>query len=146
MRRATAAVLVAVLVLAGAVALAVPQASGERVYTVAQVDSGLARRPAAWIGRVVEVRARAVIPVRHAAPICCTALLVDPVAPAQHIGLGWRTVSPLLRLALRVPFLQTFVAGRIGGLGVYRVQITRVTTLVPAPGLPQYFPYTGKTV
>lgn len=146
MTRRKVVTLVVVLILAAAVALAWPSSGGERVYTLAQVRAGLTRRPAAWIGRVLLVRARAIIPITRSAPLCCSATLVDPDQPGQRIQLGWRSLSPMLRLALHVPLLQTFVAGRIGGVGVYRVQLARVTTLVPASGLPQYFPYTGKTV
>lgn len=125
----------------------VPRGTGAGpIYTVAQVNAGLARNPAAWVGHVVQVRGRAVIPGNRGTVACCTALLVDPDVPAQHIYLVWRAASPLLTMLLGIPFVNTFVANRIGGIGVYRVLITRMTRLVPAPGLPNYYPYTNETV
>ena len=138
--------LVALTATAGSAALAPRPADAERVYTVAQVNAGLARNPATWIGRVVRVRGRAIIPVDHGTVRCCATLLVDPAAPAQRITLVWRSVSPWLTFLLRLPVIQAFVAPRVGGTGVYLVRLTRVARSGPAPGLPNYFPYTGETV
>ncbi len=130
---------------AGLGAFVLPQRS-EHVYTVAQVTAGLASNPGAWIGRVVTVRGRAIFPGGRAAVPCCSALLVDPTVRTQHIQLVWKTVSPFLRLMLSIPALKSFVAGEIGGDRTYRVRITRITRLVPASGLPSYYPYTSKTL
>jgi hypothetical protein len=131
---------------AAGLALAPGRAGAGQVYTVAQVNAGLARNPAAWVGRVVQVHGRAVIPIIHDTVACCSALLVDPNAPTQRIHLAWRAVSPVLAALLRIPLVKALVARRIGGIGVYRVLITRVSRVVPAPGLPKYYPYTNQTV
>jgi hypothetical protein len=73
-------------------------------------------------------------------------MLVDPNMPSQRIELVWRSVSPWLTVLLRLPVIQTFVARRVGGVGVYLVRLTQVAQLKPAPGLPAYFPYSSKTV
>lgn len=149
MRRRVMIALVAVVVLASAAGVAAFTSRGEDaepVYTVAQVNRGLAQNPAGWLGRIVRVRGKALIPMNRAGPVCCSGLLADPAAPAQRIRLVWRAVSPLLTLALRLPVLKAVAAPRVGGAGVYRVLLTRATGIVPAPGLPGYFPYSGKTV
>jgi hypothetical protein len=148
MRPRLVVALVALLVIgsaAGLGALILPQRSGQ-VYTVAQVTIGLASNPGAWVGRIITVRGKAVFPGGHAIVPCCSALLVDPTAQTRHIHLVWKTVSPLLRLMLSIPLLTPVVAGEIGGDRNYRVRITRITRLVPVSGLPNYFPYTGRTL
>ncbi len=61
-RLALPALLLIAMLLALAAALVVGRAAapGETVYTVAQVTLGMARRPGAWVGRTVLVRAVAV--------------------------------------------------------------------------------------
>jgi hypothetical protein len=140
--------LVALLVLgsaAGAGAFVLLRQSG-RVYTVAQVTSGLASDPEAWIGHTVTVRGRAVFPGGRAMVPCCSALLVDPTVPTRHIHLVWKAVSPFLTLMLSIPPLKAFVADHIGSDRTYRVRLTRITRLVPASGLPSYYPYTSRTL
>lgn len=139
-------VLVALMSAAGVAAFKPGGEGAEPVYTVVQVNRGLAQHPASWLGRIVRVRGQAIIPLNRAGPVCCSGLLADRTAPAQRIRLVWHTVSPLLTLALHLPLLKTVTASRIGGAGVYRVLLTRATGIVPAPGLPGYFPYTGKTI
>src|SRR5690242_11482864 len=119
----TLAAVVALTLAAGVAALT--NRGGGPVYTVAQINRGLAQHPAAWLGHVVSVRGKALIPINGGWPVCCSGLLADPAAPAQRIRLVWRTVSPLLTLALRLPVLKTVAAPRVGGAGVYRVFLTR---------------------
>jgi hypothetical protein len=137
----------AVLGLAVATGLAVRQDHGaERVYTVAQVTTGLAQHPAAWSGRTLNVRGRAVIPLYPgtASGRPSVAVLVDLHEPSSRIRLTWTRVNPLLTVLLRVPYVGAL--GWVGGVGVYRVHLIRSPFVVPADNLPQYFPYTNRTV
>ncbi len=144
------ALLVVALALAAGVAVALTaQMSGtQRAYSVAQVNAGLTYNPSAWLGRVVTVRGRLVIPISldRGAVICCSGVLVDPALPGQRIRLVWRAVGPLLAALLRVPVVKSLVAGRVGAVGVYRVRLMRLTRMVPAQSLPNYYPYVSKTV
>lgn len=117
------------------------------VYTVAQVTAGLDQHPAAWSGRTVEVRGRAVIPlcVRTSPCRLSLAFLVDLDRTGRRLRLAWTRVNPLLAGLLRLPYLGGVVAGRVGGVGVYRVRLVHATIVVPAQGLPAYYPYTSKT-
>jgi hypothetical protein len=116
-----------------------------RVYTVAQVTAGLAHHPAAWNGRTLDVRGRAVIPLCSNAASCrlSAAVLVDLHEPSSRIRLTWTRVNPLLTLLLRVPYVGAL--GWVGGVGVYRVHLVRSVRVVPADDLPRYFPYTNRT-
>jgi hypothetical protein len=147
MRRRTVVAALAVLGLAVVTGLAVRQDhGGERVYTVAQVTAGLAQHPAAWSGRTLDVRGRAMIPLCPGTASCRppAAVLVDLHAPSSRIRLTWTKVNPLLTVLLRVPYVGAL--GWVGGVGVYRVHLIRSPLVVPADNLPQYFPYTSRTV
>lgn len=117
------------------------------VYTVAQVTAALDQHPAAWSGRTVEVRGRAIIPLCVRTTPCrlSPAFLVDLDRPGSRLRLAWTRVNPLLADLLRVPYLGGVVAGRVGGVGVYRVRLMHATIVVPAQGLPAYYPYTSRT-
>ena len=146
MRRRTVVAAIAMLGLAVGTGLVVRQDHGaERVYTVAQVTAGLAHQPAAWNGRTLDVRGRAVIPLCPGAASCrpSAAVLVDLYEPSSRIRLTWRRVNPLLTVLLRVPYVSAL--GWVGGVGVYRVHLFRSPRVVPADNLPQYFPYTNRT-
>jgi hypothetical protein len=147
MRRRTVVAALAALGLAAVTGLVVRQDHGaERVYTVAQVTAGLAHHPAAWSGRTLDVRGRAVIPLCPGTASCrpSAAVLVDLHAPSSRIRLTWTKVNPLLTVLLRVPYVGAL--GWVGGVGVYRVHLIRLSLVVPADNLPQYFPYTNRTV
>jgi hypothetical protein len=146
MRRRTVAAVIAVLGLAVLTRLVVRHDQGAaRAYTVAQVTAGLAHHPAAWNGRTLDVRGRAVIPLCPGAASCrpSVAVLVDLHEPSSRIRLTWTRVNPLLAVLLRVPYVSAL--GLVGGVGVYRVQLVRSPRVVPADNLPQYFPYTTRT-
>ena len=147
-RRASVIILglLAIAVTAVLVTLVSRPVRAERAYTVAQVNAGLARNPSAWLGRVVSVRGRAIIPIDRGMVRCCATWLVDPDAPAQHIELVWRAVSPWLAMLLRLPLVGSIVAPRIGGTGIYLVRLTQATRITSATGLPDYYPYTTETV
>jgi hypothetical protein len=137
----------AVLGLAVVTGLAVrPDHAAGRVYTVAQVTTGLAHHPAAWSGRTLDVRGRAVIPLCAGTASCrpSAAVLVDLHESSNWIRLTWTRVNPLLAVLLRVPYVRTL--GWVGGVEVYRVHLIRSLHVVPADNLPRYFPYTNRTV
>jgi hypothetical protein len=147
MRRRTVVATITALGLAVVTGLVVRQDhGGARVYTVAQVTAGLAHHPAAWSGRTLDVRGRAVIPLCSVTSSCrpSAAVLVDLRAPSSRIRLTWTKVNPLLTVLLRVPYVGAL--GWDGGVGVYRVHLIRLPRVVPADNLPQYFPYTNRTV
>jgi hypothetical protein len=148
-RSVVAAMAVLGFALVNGLAAVVRQDRGaERVYTVAQVTTGLAQHPAAWSGRTLNVRGRAVIlPCpRTAACWPSAAVLVDLREPGSRIRLTWARVNPLLSVLLRIPYVGQVALGRVGGIGVYRVLIVRSSRVVPADNLPHYFPYTSRTV
>ena len=148
MRRRTVVTAIAMLGLAVVTGLVVRQDHGAaRVYTVAQVTAGLAHHPAAWNGRTLDVRGRAVIPRCPDAASCrpSAAVLVDLHEPSRRIRLTWTRVNPLLAVLLRLPYVVTVALGEVGGVGVYRVRLVRSTIVVPADDLPPYFPYTSRT-
>ena len=150
MRRRSVLVIVAAAIgiLAGGGVLVAPRGQAEHIYTVAQVDAGLALSPAAWIGRTLDVQGKAVIPT------CTTAAcrpgasdrLIDLRAPGQQISLMWSAVNPLLRTLMGIPFLRSVVADHVGGAGVYRVLILRTIKSVRDQGVPDYYPYNSRTV
>jgi len=75
------------LALAAALVVGRAAAPGEPVYTVAQVRAGMARRPGAWVGRTVLVRAVAV-PIAGSScptayPSCGGTRLTDSTAPGS---------------------------------------------------------------
>jgi len=121
---------------------------GQRVYTGAQVTTGLAQHPTAWSGRTLNVRGRAVIVPCPGTAACrpSAAVLVDMHEPGSRMRLTWTRVNPLLRVLLRIPYVGRVALGRVGGVGVYRVLILRSTRVVPADNLPRYFPYTSRAV
>jgi hypothetical protein len=104
------------LLLAGglaAVALVRPPAHGP-VYTVAQVQAQLARRPRAWTGRMLLVRGVAEVTVCVSTtpdgPLLCApprAVLRDagPPAASGSLPLVWAGPNPLLAVVRRVPLL-----------------------------------------
>jgi hypothetical protein len=146
-RSVVAAMAVLGLALVNGLAAVVRQDRGaERVYTVAQVTTGLAQHPTVWSGRTLNVRGRAVIlPCpRTAACWPLAAVLVDLHEPGSRIRLTWTRVNPLLAVLLRVPYVRAL--GWVGGVGVYRVHLIRSLLVVPADNLPRYFPYTNRTV
>src|SRR3954454_24938818 len=148
MRRRTVVAAMAVLGLALVTGLILRQDHGaERVYTVARVTAGLAQHPAAWNGRTVNVRGRAVIPLCPSTAACrsAAAVLVDLHEPSSRIRLTWMRVNPLLAVLLRLPYVGTVALGWVGGVGVYRVRLIRSILVVPADNLPRYFPYTSRT-
>src|SRR5207248_10582662 len=107
MRRHTVVAAIALLGLAVVSGLVVRQDHGaERVYTVAQVTTGLAHHPAAWSGRTLDVRGRAVIPLCPGTASCrpSAAVLVDLHEPSRRIRLTWTRANPLLAVLLRVPY------------------------------------------
>lgn len=154
MRRRSAVIVMTMavlgLVLAGGAATmaAVGQHGAARVYTVAQALEGLAHAPAAWNGRTVEVQGRAVIPLCAGAAPCrrSLAILSDLHQPGSQIRLTWARVNPLLSMLLQIPYLGSAAAGRVGGVGIYRVRLIHSTLVVPAANLPAYFPYTNRMV
>src|SRR2546421_3109 len=98
MRRRTVVAAMAVLGLALATGLAAvvrQERGGERVYTVAQVTTGLTRHPTAWIGRTLNVRGRAVLLPCPGTAACgpSAAVLVDVHEPSSRIPLTWTRVN-----------------------------------------------------
>jgi hypothetical protein len=100
MKRRPLAALVAalVLVLSGVLVLAVRQPRDEsRVYSVAQVQAGLQRAPASWIGRTIRVRALVtgiglpgLLQHRHGtlSSVSVVVALPGPYCPTASIGCG----------------------------------------------------------
>jgi hypothetical protein len=124
--------------------------SAERVYSVAQVTAGLALHPTAWTGRTLDVRGRAVVSLcpgtGTASCRSALAVLVDLHEPSSRIRLTWTRVNPLLTILLRIPYVGQVAVRLVGGVGVYRVRLIRSTLVEPPRDLPNYFPYTSKTV
>lgn len=143
----TVAVLLGVALVVGFVVEGRARGGTAPVYTVAQAMAGLDQHPAAWSGRTVEVRGRAVIPLCVRTTPCRlpAAFLVDLARPGRRIRLAWTHVNPLLAGLLRLPYFGDVVARRVGGVGVYRVRLMHATIVVPAQGLPGYYPYTSQT-
>jgi hypothetical protein len=84
----------------------------DTVYTVAQVQAGLAWRPGAWAGRTVRVRGRATacaIKLAHGHFHCMPRQprLNDPdvAATTEPLPLAWEDPSPALTVMRRVPLL-----------------------------------------
>ncbi|HZS89146.1 MAG TPA: hypothetical protein VFE42_16850 [Chloroflexota bacterium] len=143
-RAGITALLLLGLTMAGAVGLWEARQS-ERVFTVAEVQRGLASHPRQWIGRAILVRGvllvsmsdPGVIDVFHPPPyILVTYSLYQP-GPARSGGvsglplalklaphLAAPQASPLADLLRRVPWLQQFV-------GRPKVPIFRITVLPP---------------
>src|SRR3954447_16559057 len=142
MRRRTVVAAMAVLGLIVVTSFILRQDHGaERVYSVAQVTTELAQHPAAWNGRTVNVRGRAMTPLCSGTAACrsAAAVLVDLHEPSSRIRLTWTRVNPLLAVLLRLPYVGTVALGWVGGIGVYRVRLIRSTLVVPADNLPRYF-------
>jgi hypothetical protein len=96
-RRQTAVAALLLLVLGSVVLLAVQQPDDGQVYTVAQVQAGLQRAPAAWIGRIIRVRALVTgivlqVPMhRRGGAVSSVSVLValpGPYCPTSSIGCG----------------------------------------------------------
>src|SRR5919198_229113 len=99
MRRCSVVAAMAVLGLAlvnGLAAVVRQDRGAERLYTVAQVTTGLAQHPTVWSGRTLNVRGRAVLlPCpRTAACWPSAAVLVDLHEPGSRIRLTWTRVNP----------------------------------------------------
>jgi hypothetical protein len=102
------------LLLAGlVVAAALSAGHGDQapVYPVAAVQAGLARDPAAWLGRAVRVRGVAVLCVSsdsQSDPSLCShgsTYLLDAAEANQVLPLAWAGSDPLLAVVRRVPLL-----------------------------------------
>jgi hypothetical protein len=101
------------------------------VYTVAQVQAGLAHHPQAWVGRTVRMRGVAWRCLGWAYGPCLipSPILTDPGA-YTGLGLTRRTATPLLAFVHALPLVDRLVpleqASRWGVLASYRVQIRAV--------------------
>jgi hypothetical protein len=137
-----------VLTLACVAVIGLRAAGPERVYTVAEVQRGLATHPQQWIGRTVLVRGvflvsmsdPGVIDVFHPPPyILVTYTLYQP-GPARTGGISGLPLTlklaphlapartnPLADVLRRVPWLQRL-------LGAPGVPVLRVTLLAPPAG------------
>ena len=99
------------------------------VYSVAAVQAGLGRQPAAWVGRTVWVRGVAKGCGFSAAYDLCPPALVDAAAPAtgQPLWLSHGEASPLWTLLRHSPFLARFAPApqvlHWGVVATYRVQL-----------------------
>jgi hypothetical protein len=144
-------VLVALLGLALASSVLLAVAAGSQVpqgpmYSVAQVQAGLAHSPGSWLGRTVRVRGvaegcgfppstytageiSAGSPASEYLSACLPPHLADAASPAtvEALWLADRDQGRLLTLLRRVPILAWFAAApqalRWGVLATYRVQL-----------------------
>lgn len=104
-----------------------------RVYTVADVERGVARDPAHWIGRTVLVRGQPVSYLLWQAPdgVDMQIGLVDAGRGnnARPLSLRWGGPDPLLAFLRRLPMVGRFVPRPQRPfwdmLAVYRIQINR---------------------
>jgi hypothetical protein len=147
------AVAVMALALLGGVSLAaVLSATSRAVYSVAQVRSGLAHHPGAWVGQTILVRGivlgggfpirfRLVHVVRPAMSIPIVALAISPLqpsdalvdastqSPALGLPLAYGPSDPVLSFLRRLPWIGRFAPGpqRLSasqdGPAVYRVRL-----------------------
>jgi hypothetical protein len=102
------------------------QSTSARVYTVAEVQAGLARSPEVWVGRTVLVRGIAVAgePVDYLSPSLVDA---DASAAVDPLPLAWAGLDPLRAFLRRLPWLASLApraqALRWDEVAVYRVQL-----------------------
>jgi hypothetical protein len=102
------------------------------VYTVAQVQDGLAHHLGDWLGRTVQVRGVAVLclslDAQQASPFCGqgTTWLLDAGENNRGIPLVWGTQDGMLAFLRRLPFVSRLVGPpqslRWGLLATYQVQ------------------------
>jgi hypothetical protein len=124
------------LVLAGGLALVVSTVSTGvgalgPVYTVSELQAGLADNPHAWLGHTVLLRGVALVPACPPNASCVVAwpALVDAEAPPprSYLPLSMGPANPLLALLRRLPLVGRLVPGpqvlRWGRPARYRVQV-----------------------
>jgi hypothetical protein len=108
------------------------------MYTVAQVQAGLARHPGSWVGHTVRVRGRATacsIELEHGHFHCLPRQphLDDPDAGSwiEPLLLVWKDPNPALTIMRRVPLLGSLLPAPQeldwGTVATYRVQLRAVT-------------------
>jgi hypothetical protein len=146
-RRVVRTVALVILVLAVGVGIfAAAPGHVESVYTVADVQEGLAHHSRLWVGRTILVRGRLTILGCTGRCLSSTAVLSNPADIGQRLRVTWMAVNPMLALFLNVPVVGPVIRQRIGGVGVYRVRLVRQTFASSPGNLPQYFPYTKRVV
>ena len=142
--RAIALVALALAVGVGIVATA--RGHTEPVYSMADVQAGLAQHARLWVGRTILVRGRLTILGCTGRCLGSTATLSDLSEGGQRLRVTWASVNPVLTLFLNAPIVGSVIRRRIGGVGVYRVRLVRQIFASSPGNLPQYFPYTKRVV
>jgi hypothetical protein len=113
-------------------------ATGNRLYTLAEVRAHLRDGPSRWVGRTVRLRAMLMgcqqtpsnLGWASCAPVPWQPVLTDPAGPGavNPLPVRWGGPDPLLASLRAMPLVGRFVPGpqtaRWGVLATYRVRLT----------------------